>query len=91
MQCIITKYHPPTNTKPARMSATTSGSSIRKYFTYDQGIGNAANHESAARQMFKHMGWAKSTDVIYGIEHGIAVYWQISYHCNIITPIESKP
>ena len=84
MQCIITKYHPPTNCKGARISATTSGSGIRKYFSYDDGIGRELNHQLAARHMFEHMGWSKTTDVIYGIEQPQNEYhWQVSYHCSI--------
>lgn len=86
MQSIITKYHPPTDSKGARISATTSAQGIRKYFSYDNGIGREANHQHAAKRMFAHMGWTKSTDVIYGIEQPANTYnWQVSYHCSIFS------
>lgn len=83
MQSIITKYYPPTTHRGARISATTSAG-IHKYFSYDQGHSREYNHQHAAKVMFKHMGWTKTTDVIYGIEQLDNIYnWQVSYHCSI--------
>lgn len=85
MQSIITKYHPPTNSRGARISATTT-SGKRKYFSYDQGHSREYNHQHAAKVMFAHIGWTKSTDVIYGIEQPANTYnWQVSYHCFIFS------
>jgi transposase-like protein len=87
MQSIVTKYHPPTNSRGARISATTSTQGKRKYFSYDQDHSHEYNHQHAAKVMFKHMGWIKSTDAtIYGIEQPANTYnWQVSYHCSIFT------
>lgn len=84
MQSIVTKYHPPTEHRGAKISATTSAQGIRKYFSYDQEHSREYNHQHAAKVMFAHMGWTKTTDVIYGIEQPANTYnWQVSYHCSI--------
>lgn len=56
MQGIITKYHPPTNMRPAKISAT-STAGIRKYFRAGIYSTDAENHQEAARAFVMAMGW----------------------------------
>jgi hypothetical protein len=63
MKAIRTKHHGPTDTKPARLSATTGERGQTIIFSrhkipdkYDSGMGNGL-HAYAARQLADKYGW----------------------------------
>ena len=56
MQAIETKFHGPTNTKGARISATTTAGH-KKYFGWDHSLNVEQNHIEACKAMLDHMGW----------------------------------
>lgn len=55
-QAITTKYHGPTNTKGARISATTE-SGIRITIGYPYELSGEACHRKAAEALCAKMGW----------------------------------
>jgi hypothetical protein len=55
-QAIVTKYHGPTNTRGARISATTC-SGLRHYYPYAYNLDSEGNHRHAAQKMAEHLGW----------------------------------
>ena len=55
-QTITTRYHGPTNTKPARYSATTS-SGVRKWFPSHLQLGDDANQHGAAYALAAFLNW----------------------------------
>lgn len=55
-QAIVTRYHGPTNTKGARISATASAG--RVYVPYDHALNADGNHEAAATALCAKFGWA---------------------------------
>ena len=56
MQAIITKYHGPTDTKGARISATTEAG--RVYVPLDHSLDTEARHRVAAQALADRMGWS---------------------------------
>lgn len=56
MQGIITKYHGPTASGPARISAT-STAGTRKYYPAGRYDSDAENHQEAARAFVRAMNW----------------------------------
>jgi len=56
LQTIETKYHGPTNTQGARISATTA-SGIRKTYPYRYEMSADDNHKEAAALLTIEMGW----------------------------------
>lgn len=56
MQFITTKYHGPTNTRQARVMATTS-SGIRLPFIYDHALNRNKNHNEAAKALATRLNW----------------------------------
>ncbi len=69
MQTIETKYHGPTNTMGARISATSSGAGTRVYVPYEYGLSHNGPHDVAARKLCKKLGWT-GTFIIGGTLHG---------------------
>jgi len=59
MDCILTKYHGPTNTRGSRISATVPyGNKRRTYFyPYQYGLNSTENHAHAARLTAERLGW----------------------------------
>ena len=57
MQCIITKYLGPTNTRGARIKATASGSGKSVTISYPHELEGKAAHWEAARQLISKFGW----------------------------------
>lgn len=57
MQSILTRYHSPTNTRGARVSATASGCKARVILTWDDALSTAANHKTAALALMTKLGW----------------------------------
>ena len=55
-QSIITRYYGPTNTKPSRISATTS-SGRREWHSIRHETGTYENHAGAAFTLAVHLGW----------------------------------
>ena len=55
-QSITTRYHGPTNTKPARYSATTS-SGRREWHSIRHETGTDENHAGAAFTLAVRLGW----------------------------------
>lgn len=51
MRAITTKYHGPTNTRGARISATCGYTGIRVYESYDDSLCQADAHAQAARKL----------------------------------------
>jgi len=56
-QAIVTKFHGMTNTKPQRVSATTSA--MRLYHIWDSECSIEENHALAAERLIKELGWDK--------------------------------
>lgn len=56
MQAILTKFHGPTNTKPARVSAYAEAGKIT--MSWDHGLTQEQNHLRAADTLKVNMGWA---------------------------------
>lgn len=54
-QVIVTRYHKPTNTKGARVSAHGETGQITLPWDYELDV--AENHEAAAKTLAKKMGW----------------------------------
>ena len=57
MQHIITKYLAPTNTRGARIKATTSYGKTSKTLPYEYGATATGNHLSAAKALASELGW----------------------------------
>lgn len=55
-QAIETRYHGPTNTRGARISASAQAGRI--YVSYDHALGIDENHAAAALAFAKRWGWA---------------------------------
>lgn len=55
MQAIQTKYHGPTNTKGARISARSDGG--RLTVGYDHALDAEGNHKAAARLLAEKLHW----------------------------------
>jgi hypothetical protein len=58
MQCIVTKYLGPTNTRGARIKATASGGRYSVTIGYPHELSGEAAHWEAARQLISKFGWA---------------------------------
>jgi len=56
MQSIITKFHGPTNTRGARISATTSAGRVTE--GYDHSLSAEANHLAVAKALIAKLGWS---------------------------------
>jgi len=56
LQAIETKYHGPTNTRGARISATTA-SGVHKTFPYRHELNAEDNHTEACRLLTIHLAW----------------------------------
>ena len=54
-QAIVTKYHGPTNTRGARVSATAQAGRI--YVEWEDGLGIEANHAAAAEAFARKFDW----------------------------------
>ena len=54
-QAIVTKYHGPTNTRGARVSATAQAGRI--YVEWEDGLGIEANHAAAAEALARKFEW----------------------------------
>ncbi len=54
-QAIVTKFHGPTNTKGARVSAKCQAKRI--FVSWDDGLGVDENHAVAARMLAQSLGW----------------------------------
>ena len=72
MQGIVTKYHGPTDTRGARISATSAGG-VRIYRPLDYAVDADANHREAARQLCVKLGW--SGQMIGGTIPGGGMAW----------------
>lgn len=57
MKAIETKYHGPTDSKGARISASDMDNN-RVYISYPHELSGADCHEAAARALMAKMGWA---------------------------------
>lgn len=55
-QAILTRYHGPTNTKGARISARCGAGKI--FVSYDYALDAVENHAGAAEALVIKMGWA---------------------------------
>lgn len=54
-QAIVTKYLPPTNTKPGRIRATCAAKSIT--WEWADNLDTTANHREAIRALLLKLGW----------------------------------
>lgn len=72
-QAIITKFHGPTNTKGARISATSQVG--RKYHGWDYALNPADNHRAAAVAFAKHWGWPVDNMVGGAMPNGDGYCW----------------
>lgn len=64
-QAILTRYHFPTNTKGARISAQYAGG--RRYYSYDHGLNISQNHAEACARLVTDLGWDTTySDTIMG-------------------------
>jgi hypothetical protein len=72
MKAIVTKWHPPTYTKPARISATDSDGN--RVFISSGGSGRIdTDHREAAELLCHKMGWkGRETLIGGGIKGGFA-------------------
>lgn len=52
---IVTRFHGPTNSRPARISASTDGG--RRYTAWDYGLNADGNHRAAAEALAAERGW----------------------------------
>lgn len=57
MQTIETKYHRPTNTRGARISATASGCRKRVWVSYDHALTLEGNCRAAAQKLMEALNW----------------------------------
>lgn len=55
MQAITTKYLPPTEHRPSRVSASCAGGKIT--IAWDHGLNTDENQDAAARALLAHMAW----------------------------------
>lgn len=55
MQAILTKYHGPTNTKPARITAYCAGGKVRVSYEHELTTDDA--HRRAAMRLIEKMKW----------------------------------
>ncbi len=70
-QAIETRYHGPTNTRPARVSARCDAGRIVLF--WDHALGVVGNHRAAAVVLAMHLGWP--TDMIGGSLPGSGYAW----------------
>jgi hypothetical protein len=56
MQSILTRYHSPTNTRGAKVSA--SGCRARVTLAWDDALSTEGNHKRAAQTLMSKLGWA---------------------------------
>ena len=54
-QAIVTKYHGPTNYRPARVSAKADAGRLVR--TYDYALNPDGNHQAAAQALAERLGW----------------------------------
>ena len=59
-QAIRTRFHGPTNSKPARISARYAGGSI--FVSFDHGLEITENHRKAAQKLADQLDWGTVTD-----------------------------
>lgn len=64
MQAIVTKYLGPTNSRPARISATADAG--RVVVSWDHALDIDGNHEAAARMLAEHLGWLDGYTMVGG-------------------------
>lgn len=76
MQTITTKYHGPTNTKGARISATTTGGK-RIYIPFDYEHDDTHNHAAAAQALRDEQNWAGE---MVGGHTKTGMVWVFTYH-----------
>lgn len=62
LQAIVTKYHGPTNTRGAKVSATASAG--RVVISYDHALPTGGNHRAAADALMAKMGWGANGEVL---------------------------
>ena len=67
-QAIVTKYHGPTNTRAARVSARCDAATI--FLTWDNKFDVDDNHTIAARTLAHKLGWPHSKMVGGGLPSG---------------------
>ena len=60
MQAIITKFHGPTNTRGARISATAWAGRVS--IPYPHELNQEEGHEKAARALMAKFGWLKGKE-----------------------------
>ena len=65
-QAIVTKYLGPTNTKGARIKATTA-SGVSETLNWDHSIDPFQNHQNAVDKLRNTLGWDKDTRTIPGL------------------------
>lgn len=54
-QAIVTKYHGPTNYRPARVSAKANAGRLIR--AYDHALNLGGNHQAAAQALVERLGW----------------------------------
>lgn len=68
MQTIITKYLPPTTTRPSRIKASCRAGSVT--LSWDYGGGQEDNHDRAAAALITKLGWVPSRGYPRGWQNG---------------------
>jgi len=71
MKAIKTKYHAPTDHKPARISARDQDKN-KVMLPWDYSLDSESNHQLAARTLCKKMGWG---DTIVGGGYNNSMFW----------------
>ena len=80
MNAILTKYLPPTNTRPSRIKATSgSGHSITIPYPAHNSHGTEACHAEAALALCKRMDWQFAPLIAGGLKDGFAFVFDSKY------------
>lgn len=73
-QTIVTKYHGPTNTRGARITAKAEAGSMS--LSWDHALNADKNHEAAVAALVKKLGWDEAGgDWVGGAVDGVGVVW----------------
>jgi hypothetical protein len=80
-QCVITKFAPATDTKPARIIATASGGSrVTHCYDFD---GDVQEHKKALRKLIDKLGWTYSDFVGASLPGDKGIVWVNTYQNNL--------
>lgn len=83
MQHITTKYLAPTNTRGARIKATTSYGKTSKTMPYEYGATTTGNHLLAAKALASDLGW-RGEWFISGEEPSGYIFSRVPCACDFV-------